>query len=100
MSRFVNGIALSVANVSCQDSISSLLASFLHMNCDNYDPEVKEDNGRQKSGWSWPLVVRMIETLQKSVHNFELETCCVLNHNTTIGLSGHPCPTIRGFVVN
>ncbi|CAM6089748.1 unnamed protein product [Calypogeia fissa] len=62
--------------------------------------ELQWDNTRRKSGWSWPLAMRMTETLQNSVHNFELETLFVQKHNTTFGPSGHACPTFRGFVVN
>ncbi|CAM6099851.1 unnamed protein product [Calypogeia fissa] len=61
--------------------------------------ELQWDNTRRKAGWSWPLAMRMIEILQNSVHNFELETFFVLKHNTTFGPSGHACPIFRGLVV-
>lgn len=67
---------------------------------DDDDSAMEEDGVNKRQGWSWPLVLKMVETLQNSAYDFEVETCCILNHNTSIGPNGHPMPTIRGFVVD
>lgn len=51
-------------------------------------------------GYSWPLCLKIVETMQSMPQNFHLQTFCVLNHNTSTGPKGESHPIIRGFVVN
>ncbi|XP_057869359.2 protein N-terminal asparagine amidohydrolase isoform X2 [Cryptomeria japonica] len=72
-------------------------------NAHNCDGTLIMDQYKEKlvlDGYSWPLCLKIVETLQSMPHNFHLQTFCVLNHNTLAGPKGQACPMITGFVVN
>ncbi|KAL2629039.1 hypothetical protein R1flu_013725 [Riccia fluitans] len=52
-----------------------------------------------QSRYSLPLSLKIIQALQKSKHKFEMGYLCILQHNTEIGSNEHPCPSVRGLVV-
>ncbi|KAL0915390.1 hypothetical protein M5K25_015802 [Dendrobium thyrsiflorum] len=51
------------------------------------------------SGYSLPLCLKIVEALQHRREKFQLQTFCVLSHNTKSDLNGSAVPIISGFVV-
>ncbi|XP_020580465.1 protein N-terminal asparagine amidohydrolase, partial [Phalaenopsis equestris] len=60
-----------------------------------------ESGGRQiiPNRYSVPLCAKIVEALQNRRERFQLQTCCVLSHNTKRDLNGSAVPIISGFVV-
>lgn len=54
---------------------------------------------KKPEGYSRPLARRILEELQSSSCNFNLQTLCILQHNTTVGSNGFAHPIAWGFVV-
>ncbi|KAG0497960.1 hypothetical protein HPP92_002651 [Vanilla planifolia] len=51
------------------------------------------------SGYSVPLCSKIIEALQNRQEKFQVQTFCVLSHNTKKDLNGSSMPIITGFLV-
>lgn len=54
---------------------------------------------RKPGGFSLPLCSKIIEALQNRQEKFQIQTLCILRHNTTYTSNGIPLPIISGFLV-
>ncbi|KAG6552649.1 hypothetical protein Mapa_005596 [Marchantia paleacea] len=67
---------------------------------DLYESEFRDSQGDElQSRYSLPLSLKIIQTLQKSKHMFEMGYLCILQHNTIMGSNEYACPAVRGLVV-
>ncbi|CAM6000438.1 unnamed protein product, partial [Sphagnum balticum] len=91
---FVNGVKLGINQMtgSVSPTSSCLLEAHLVGGFDDLDPKKPE-------GYSRPLARRILEELQSSSCNFNLQTLCILQHNTAVGSNGFGHPIAYGFVV-
>lgn len=52
------------------------------------------------AGYSTPLCVKLVETMQKRNEKFHIQTLFVLGHNTKRDSQGNAYPIFHGFLVS
>ncbi|KAK7243511.1 hypothetical protein RIF29_38310 [Crotalaria pallida] len=70
------------------------------------DVSLQHDNGStvgesqvDLDGYSFPLCIKIVQTLSARVEKFHIQTICVLGHNTRRDTEGNAFPFFNGFVV-
>ncbi|CAM6025015.1 unnamed protein product [Sphagnum balticum] len=101
---FVNGVKLGINQMigSVSPTSSCLLEAHLVGGFDDLVDRKKKfsiKDPKKPEGYSRPLARRILEELQSSSCNFNLQTLCILQHNTAVGSNGFAHPIAWGFVV-
>ncbi|XVF79578.1 hypothetical protein PTKIN_Ptkin15bG0000400 [Pterospermum kingtungense] len=96
---FIQMLSLVVDHNSDADLDVHLIGGF-----EDVSPELAKGSSISKGnvrvdGYSFPLCRKLVETMQKRLENFHVQTFCVLGHNTKKDSQGNASPIFSGFLV-
>ncbi|PKA52831.1 protein N-terminal asparagine amidohydrolase [Apostasia shenzhenica] len=77
-----------------------LIGSFLDVPCESANNSNQSRTDVILRGYSFPLCSKIVEALHKRLERFQVQTFCVLSHNTTSDFHGNAVPIVSGFLVD